>query len=119
MRQVTGHDRRTPAFHSFLVQHTMASGSFLVQHTMASGSDIPSILPAMQGEGTKPRKGCRYSQAERDVLSRHKEEYKSKATPEEREQVLKQKVFVDIFNHWYTTEGTMPSEAESKERVSV
>jgi hypothetical protein len=73
----------------------------------------------MQGEGTMSRKGCRYSQAERDVLSRHKEEYKSKTTPEEREQVLKQKVFVDIFNHWFATEGTMPGEEESKKRVSV
>lgn len=81
--------------------------------------NIPSTLAALEGESGKSRKGCRYSDAERAVLSKYKEEYKSKTTPEAREQVLKQKVFVDIFNYWYSKEGAMPSEEESKKRVAV
>jgi len=73
----------------------------------------------MQAVPNKPRRGSRYTEAERKVLSKYKDEYRSKTTAQEREQLLKQKVLVDIFNYWFSKEGTFPSEEESKQRVKV
>jgi hypothetical protein len=81
-------------------------------------SNILSPLPAIQGQRGKPRKGCRYTEEERAILSKYKDEYTAKTTAEEREQLLKQKVFVDIFNYWFSKEGA-PSEEQSKKRVTV
>src|SRR5277367_2063159 len=83
------------------------------------GSDIPSTLAAIQGQRSKSRRGCRYTDEERTILSRYKDEYKGKTTAQEREQVLKQKLFVDIFNYWFFKEGAFPSEDETKKRVTV
>ena len=82
-------------------------------------SELLSTLAVIQHQSNESRQGCRYSKEERAILSKYKEEYKAKTTPEGREQVLKQKVFVDIFNYWFSKEGTMPSEEESKKRVTV
>jgi hypothetical protein len=81
-------------------------------------SDVPSTL-AVLGQTTKSRKGCRYTDEERAILSKYKDEYKSKTTAQERQQLLKQKLFVDIFNFWFSKEGAKPSEDETKKRVKV
>jgi hypothetical protein len=85
---------------------------------MAS-ENIPSPLAAIPCQTSKPRRGSRYSEEERALLSKYKDEYKSKTTAQDREQLMKQKVLVDIFNYWFSKEGTIPSEEESKKRVKV
>lgn len=83
-------------------------------------SEIAGTLAAIREKQiNKTRKGCLYSPEELAVLSQYKDEYRSKTTPEERDQCLKGKVLVHIFNYWYEQEGVMPSEEETTKRVKV
>jgi ribosomal protein S14 len=80
-------------------------------------SSIPSI-PRDTG-AKKQRQGCKYTSAERAIISKFKDEYLSKTTFEEREQLIKGKVVADIFKYWLEREGVEPSESETKQRIEV
>lgn len=82
-------------------------------------SDIPAVLAAIQGQTRRARQECRYTEEERAVLSKYKEEYRSKTNHDERDQLLREKVFVDIFNYWFAKEQVMPSPSENKKRIEV
>ena len=77
-----------------------------------------SSIPTDTGN-KKQQQGCKYTSAEHAIISRFKDEYLSKRTPEEREQVIKGKVVVDIFKYWLGREGVEPSERETKRRINV
>ena len=80
---------------------------------------ISQFLAATQDHAPKTRRSCQYSAKEKEVLCKFKEEYKLKRTHVEREALLRQKVFVDIFNYWYSLEGIMPTEEEAQKRIEV
>ena len=80
---------------------------------------ISQLLAATQERPPKGRQDCHYNAKEKEVLCKYKEEYKSKRTHAEREALLREKVFVDIFNHWYPVDATMPTEQETKTRIEV
>jgi len=72
-------------------------------------SELPAVLVALEERTHRTRKGCQYNEEEKAVLSKHKEEYMSKTTPTDREQVLKTKILVDIFNYWSVKEEIVPT----------
>ena len=69
---------------------------------MATQNPNPILLmvEALQHVTCQPWKGCQYNVEELKVLGKYKDEYKSKTTHQEREGLLRSKIFVDIFNHW-------------------
>ena len=82
---------------------------------------MPFVLPAaLKDKGCrKPRKDCAYTPAERAILAIFKDEYRTLTTHEERDQFLRGKVLVEMFNYWYSQEGVIPSEQVSKKRIEV
>jgi hypothetical protein len=67
----------------------------------------------------KARRDALYSQAEMEVLNRHKEEYRQQTTRELRANVMRTKLLVDLFNYWLE-QGTGPeNEEESVRRMKV
>lgn len=87
--------------------------------TIWMASQAPAVVLVIPERTHKPRKGCQYNEEERAVLSKHKAEYKSKTTPAEREEVVRNKILVDIFNYWYDKEKIMPSEVLFQQRIQV
>jgi hypothetical protein len=66
-----------------------------------------------------PRRGTLYSQEEILVISKYKAEYKEQTTRPLRANVLRNKILVDLFNHW-DAQKTLPlDEAAAIERVKV
>lgn len=66
-----------------------------------------------------PRRGTLYSREEILVISKYKAEYKEQTTRALRANVLRNKILVDLFNHW-DAQKTLPlDEAAATERVKV
>jgi hypothetical protein len=82
-------------------------------------SQTPLVLEAIPEWTHKARKGCQYNAEERAVLSKYKEAYKKQTTHVDRENLLRGKILVDIFNYWFTKEGVMPSADEATRRIEV
>jgi hypothetical protein len=85
--------------------------------TLEASSIIPRIEAALKTT-RQPRKGCPYSPEELAILKKHKAEYRTKTTHTERVQMLKNKLFVDIFNFW-DAKGIPLDEAEMRKRMKV
>ena len=85
---------------------------------MASDNPPAPFLEALKtNKPRKPRKQSEYSTQERSIMSKYKEEYKAK-TGKERENVLRGKVLVDIFNFWHS-KGVELDEPETEKRITV
>jgi hypothetical protein len=63
-------------------------------------SIVNPITQALEPKARQPQKGCQYNAEERAVFGKYKEEYRSKTSHQEREVLLRQNIFVDIFNYW-------------------
>lgn len=82
-------------------------------------TQIPAVAEMLQKKKRKEtRKGCTYSKEELAVLLPYKEEYRSKTTHADRDQLLRSSILVDIFNHWLST-GVDLTEAEVQKREKV
>lgn len=57
----------------------------------------------------EPKKKCRYSDEEKEVLNKYRDEYRKKTTTDERHNLLRSHILVDIFNFWYK-EGKVTTE---------
>jgi len=66
-----------------------------------------------------PRRGTLYSREEILVISKHKAEYKEQTTRPLRANVLRNKILVDLFNHWDAQNRLPVDAAESIGRVKV
>ena len=69
----------------------------------------------------KTRKECLYTDEERAIMAKYKEAYKATINHNERESLLRNHIFPDIFNFWYKEEQDMPDgpEIERKRKVST
>jgi len=55
-----------------------------------------------------PRKTGRYSKEEKEVLMKYKDNYRRTTTTEERYDLLRNRILVDIFNFWYAKGEVSP-----------
>lgn len=67
---------------------------------MTTNNALQPILQALQQKARQPRRGCQYTQEELAVLRKYKDEYRRTTSHKERDKLLRQSIFVDIFNHW-------------------
>jgi hypothetical protein len=79
--------------------------------------NAPMMPPASPRKKTKPP--SIWTAEERKVVNVHKEAYRQLQNREERMQLFKEKVLVDIFNHWDDTGKAAVDEEESQQRVKV
>ena len=76
---------------------------------------------AVEKKARAPRKDSRYSTDEKKVLEKYKHEYRKTTTPEERYDLLRNRILVDIFNYWYEKGEVTPEigEIALSERIRV
>jgi hypothetical protein len=83
---------------------------------------LPTVyLEAVTNKARKPRSQCALSTSERNVINKYREEYRSKTTTEERTDVLRNNILVDIFNHWFN-QGVVTADINAddlSERIKV
>ncbi|KAF8816594.1 hypothetical protein BYT27DRAFT_7248032 [Phlegmacium glaucopus] len=78
-----------------------------------------ALLESITKKIRKPRKESQYTPEEKKVLGKYKEEYRRKINTDERYDLFRQHILVDIFNHWYS-KGVVSadiSEGEASERI--
>lgn len=76
---------------------------------MATSTITPSIAPpirtvyydAVDKTPRSPRKNATYPTEVIDVLNKYKNEYRKITTTEERHQLLRNFILVDVFNFWF------------------
>ena len=104
-----------------IISHARIYGITLIifHFDLSMASQISAFLASTQQRSQNPRRDCLYTSEEWEVLSKYKEEYKSLRTQEEREALLKGKIFVDMFNFWYNEEQSIPSAEECNHRIKV
>jgi hypothetical protein len=79
-------------------------------------------MPAIQlnqDEVRKARKGCQYSNEERNILQKYKAAYKATINHSERDLLLRSRIFPDMYNFWFQKEQVMPTETETAVRRKV
>jgi hypothetical protein len=86
---------------------------------MSTEVDLPAVLQKIRDQAGKTRKGCQYTNEEKAILGKYKEEYRALTTHEDRDLLLRNKILVDIFNHWFRKEQVMPSPEEIVTRRKV
>ena len=67
----------------------------------------------------KTRKECSYTAAERAILTKHKEAYLATTSHQERDQLLRGAVFIDMFNYWFDGDKVVMTEEEIVEKQKV
>jgi len=78
-------------------------------------------LEAVINKSRKPRSQCSLTTADRNVINKYRDEYRSKTTTQERINLLRDNIFVDIFNHWFQR-GVINADIDSNgvsERIKV
>jgi hypothetical protein len=96
--------------------------SFPLCPTSLMSTTVTSILPTLEAiyiqKTRQPRKGCQYTREELAVLNNHKAEYRKKTTHADRVQILRNAIFVDIFNYWDHMQVPL-DETEIRQRMKV
>jgi hypothetical protein len=59
-----------------------------------------AFFDAIGNNAGKPRNKSLYTTEEKSVLGKYKDEYRKKTTTEERHNMLRNHILVDIFNYW-------------------
>ena len=81
----------------------------------------PQYLAAVEPPARGPRAKSRYSKDEKRVLQQYKDRYKKATTTDERNDLLRNYILVDIFNFWYD-QGSVTtdiSEGDFAARIKV
>ena len=70
-------------------------------------SEIPVLFQAafddaIGNKNVRNRNKSRYSREEINVLEKYKDTYRRKTTTDERHELFRQYILVDIFNHWHS-----------------
>jgi hypothetical protein len=83
-----------------------------------NNSPPPPFLEALTAnKQRKPRKQSEFTKQERGIMGRNKEAFKT-TSGKERDNVLRGKILVDIFNFWHS-KGIHLGEDEMEKRVTV
>ena len=67
-----------------------------------------AFLKGVHHNDRGPRKKEQYSTGEKDVLNKYKHDYRKTTTKEERYDLLRNRILVDIFNFWYAKGEVTP-----------
>lgn len=68
-----------------------------------------AFLKGVNQNNRGPRKKGRYSKEEKAVLNKYKHDYRKTTTTEERFDLLRNRILVDIFNFWYAKGEVTPN----------
>jgi hypothetical protein len=68
-----------------------------------------AFLKGVNQNDRGPRKKGRYSTEEKEVLNKYKHDYRKTTTTEERYDLLRNRILVDIFNFWYAKGEVTPN----------
>jgi hypothetical protein len=79
---------------------------------------IPTMTLA-ENKARKPRRDCKYTPAERAVMSEFKEEYLLHSTPAARGHIFRSKILPAIFNYWTVTDKIESIKADMEKEVKV
>lgn len=64
-------------------------------------STLASLLPMIMAPKSRQARGdCQYTPQELAVLNKHKAAYRKTTTHAQRDQMMRTKIYVDIFNYW-------------------
>lgn len=80
-----------------------------------------AYLEAITNKSRKPRGKSLLTTADKNIINKYKEDYRSKSTTEERSALLRDHILVDIFNFWYNN-GVIPADLTAEqlsERIQV
>jgi hypothetical protein len=87
-----------PSFRYLIVVPIMSTQQLAPEIVLALR---PQYLATTEPNPRGPRKHSRYSDDEIKVLQKYKDRYKKASTTEERNDLLRNYILVDIFNFWY------------------
>src|SRR5271155_3084662 len=88
-------------------------------HRFRMPTEISAVAQILQKKKrNEMRKGCRYNREELAVLLLYKEHYRLKTTHDNRDNLLRSSILVDIFNHWLSM-GVDLTEVEVQKREKV
>ena len=68
-----------------------------------------AFLKGVNQNDRGPQKKGRYSTEEKEVLNKYKHDYRKTTTTEERYDLLRDRILVDIFNFWYAKGEVTPN----------
>jgi hypothetical protein len=72
----------------------------LIMATSINATLQTAFQDALQKKPRKSRKDSLYSEEEKLILGKYKHEYRMKTTTDERQDLLRSHILVDIFNYW-------------------
>jgi hypothetical protein len=87
-------------------------------YQISSLSDCRTIGFPSSEQQTMPRRTPQYSVEDCDVLNTFREEYRQKVDIQQRNTMLRSKIFPSMFNHWKTPPESL-SEKEKSDRLKV
>jgi len=61
-----------------------------------------AILEAVTNKNRKARKKSLYTTEEITVIGKYKKEFREKTTTDDRNEILRNHILVDIFNYWFS-----------------
>jgi hypothetical protein len=72
---------------------------------------MSAIMAAIPPKPRQPRKDGRYTQVEKEIIGKYKEEYRLLTTRELRGQLMRERILPAIFNYW-NDQGNGPMNEE-------
>lgn len=84
-----------------------------------TSNTIPAVLEAIHQSPRKPRKGSHYTEEEKAIFCKYRDEYKATTSHDERKALLHSALLVDIFQYWLKKEKVIPPPDEVSKRVKV